>query len=281
MAGSDALISVDPALVARYTQAGWWGSEALSDTVRAHARAKPAGLAYAESSSRINWAEYDELSDLLAGDLIATGLPRGGRAALLLPDGPGVHVAFLAGEKAGLTLMGIGVRAGDREIAHLLKKSRSTVLVTEARVGERRAAELVEAMRAQSVPLAGHVEIDRRGVGPGRGGRPLAEIARRRLGPNDLWLLNSTSGTTGLPKCVMQFQNRWRYFHRLAVESGGLNADDRFLGLVPAPFGFGLWTAHFTPAYLGAPTFVVSRFDAERALDLIEAERPTVIARAI
>jgi acyl-CoA synthetase len=76
----------------------------------------------------------------------------------------------------------------------------------------------------------------------------------------------------------MQFQNRWWYFHRMAVEAGGLTEQDSFLGLVPAPFGFGLWTAHFTPALLGAPTHVVSRFDADATLDLIERERPTIIS---
>jgi acyl-CoA synthetase len=34
---------------------------------------------------------------------------------------------------------------------------------------------------------------------------------------------------------------------------------------VPAPFGFGLWTAHFSPGVLGAPTVVAARFDVERA----------------
>ena len=34
------------------------------------------------------------------------------------------------------------------------------------------------------------------------------------------------------------------------------------LSALPAPFGFGIWTAHVTPTVLGAPTVVVDRFDA-------------------
>ena len=98
-----------------------------------------------------------------------------------------------------------------------------------------------------------------------------------RLGPSELFLLNSTSGTTGLPKCVMQTQNRWFYFHQLAEAYGALTPEDRFCVAVPAPFGFGLWTTHFTPAALGIPTILMRRFSPELMLRLIERERATVL----
>ena len=103
-------------------------------------------------------------------------------------------------------------------------------------------------------------------------------LEARRIGPDDLFLVNSTSGTTGLPKCVMHTQNRWLYFHQQAVRSGRLDADDVVFSAVPAPFGFGLWTAHFTPAMLGAPLVVAEQFDPDRTLALIEAHRVTMLA---
>jgi acyl-CoA synthetase len=100
----------------------------------------------------------------------------------------------------------------------------------------------------------------------------------RRLGPDDLFLVNSTSGTTGLPKCVRHTQNRWVYFHHKAVEHARLTADDVILGAVPMPFGFGLWTTHSTPILLGTTTVLVERFVADEVLELIERHRVTVIA---
>ena len=93
------------------------------------------------------------------------------------------------------------------------------------------------------------------------------------MGESDLWLLNSTSGTTGLPKCVMHDQRRWFAFHELAVAAADLSPDDVCMSLLPAPFGFGIWTGHVTPTLLGAPTVVMPRFDAADALALIERER--------
>ncbi len=53
---------------------------------------------------------------------------------------------------------------------------------------------------------------------------------------------------------------------------------DIVLSAIPAPFGFGIWTAHVTPAVLGAPTVVHERFDADAVIRAIERERVTVLA---
>ena len=104
------------------------------------------------------------------------------------------------------------------------------------------------------------------------------DLGRRAYGADDLFIINSTSGTTGMPKCVMHNQNRWFFFHQLAVAAGEMTSDDVFFGAVPAPFGFGLWTAHVTPNLLGSTAVVMERFDADEALALIERERVTVLS---
>ena len=49
------------------------------------------------------------------------------------------------------------------------------------------------------------------------------------------------------------------------------------MGAVPAPFGFGLWTSHFTPIVLGAPTVVSRRFNPTNALAAIAQHGVTVL----
>jgi acyl-CoA synthetase len=68
------------------------------------------------------------------------------------------------------------------------------------------------------------------------------------------------------------------YFHQLAAAAGAMTGDDVFFSALPAPFGFGLWTSHVSPAVLGATTVVQARFDADDALRAIERERVTVLA---
>ena len=98
------------------------------------------------------------------------------------------------------------------------------------------------------------------------------------LGPLDDFNIIYSSGTTGLPKIVMHHQARWFAFDRFADRIAGFGASDVFLSALPAPFGFGLWTAHFSPAIAGAPCVVIERFTAETVCAAIEEHGVTVLA---
>jgi acyl-CoA synthetase len=254
----------------------------LADRIDALALARPDGVAFHSDTGTLSWSEYARRSDRFAAHLAGLGLAPGERVAVLLPDGPGVHVAYVGCEKAGLVVMGIGPRAGAEEIRHLVRKSGASALVTRPASRDHDFGALYEALRAEGVPLRHHVRVERQ-LDPGErcyaGGPPApAGLARRRLGVDDLFLLNSTSGTTGLPKCVTHHQARWFAFHELAVESGEMSGRDVFMSVLPAPFGFGLWTAHVTPAALGAPCVLLEKFTPEETLARIERHRVTVLA---
>ena len=271
----------DPAAAAAYRAAGWWGDDTIASVVARHAEANPDAPAYIAEGRRYTWSEYDRDSDTIARVLLAGGHRSGDRIAVMMPDGPAVHAVFLGIEKAGLVAVGIGARAGDREVAHLLTLTGASVLITTPDQHDRDAAQLVADVSALGASVERLILVGRNAAvvdtGLSSGVNIDWQAALQPLDPDALFLLNSTSGTTGLPKCVMHTQNRWFYFHHLAAAAGGFGADEVFLGALPAPFGFGLWTAHFTPAILGCPTVVMERFDADAALDLIERERVTVL----
>jgi len=213
----------------------------VAGVVARNARDNPDGLAFVEAGSgeTMTWREYDERSTLMTGAL-ADFVP-GDRVALHIADGPGVHAAMLACEKAGIVGVGIGARAGEREVAHLVERSGARTLLRDA-------------------PTSA------------RGGR------QQPIDADSLWYLNSTSGTTGLPKMVMHTQARWFAFHAFADGVAHFTPDDVFLSALPTPFGFGLWTAHFSPTIAGAPCVVSARFDAQTVLRAIEHYRVTVLA---
>ena len=186
----------------------------------------------------MTYRQLDAAADRVAAALVATGAGPGERVAVMLPDGPTIHAVFIGAERAGLTVVGIGARAGDRELRHLLTKTAAKMIVTFAEHRNADQAALVEVLRADGVPIANHVVVPRFEAGEHTvlvDGKPVtatslgtADEDARRIGPDDLFLVNSTSGTTGLPKCVTHHQNRWMYFHRKATENGDLTSDDVF-----------------------------------------------------
>ncbi|WP_051265529.1 class I adenylate-forming enzyme family protein [Nakamurella lactea] len=273
----------------RLTEVGKFGTETLADCVRRHAAERGDRPAYSAAGGlSVTWSELDDLSGRLAALLVSLGIGTGDRVAVFYPDGPVVHALYLATEKAGAISMGIGPRAGQLEMRHLLSLSGADTLVTAPRHKGEDMTELVARLRDGGLPLRHHLVIDPEspdlvtvnGAAPAEidGAERRRLLAGRALGLGDIFLLNSTSGTTGMPKCVVHHQNRWRYFHSQVLRAAEFSADDTWLSLIPSPYGFGIWTAHATPILLGAHTVMMPKFDAGQAVRLIDSEQATVMA---
>ena len=248
--------------VADYTEQGWWGTQTLADYVAQHARRIPDKAAFVCDGRRLSWRAYDEHIDALAA-ILTPLVARGARFGLLLPDAEEFHIALGAAERCGAVAVGMGARSGRSEIAHLMSQSEARVLVMRSHHRERGLLDYARDLADDGWALDALVEVSPRGVERvyRRTGEefleaplvsaPIEQVRARALGPNDLSMLNSTSGTTGRPKLVTQFANRWVHFSQLAFDAADFTEDDVMFGAVPGPFGFGLWTAHYAPAMLG------------------------------
>jgi acyl-CoA synthetase len=242
-----------------YLDAGWWSTTPLSEVVRSHTEMRPGAPAYivigSQRDQTLTWEAYDRYATELAAAFVEDGFAPGERIAVLLPDGAAVHICYIAAERAGLVVTGIGARAGIAEIRYLLDKTGAKGLITHDRHRGTPATSLCRQVAEHQIsprPVADngalrHIVVPR-WLGDDRrpvtiNGRPINpppfEQARqilsgRELGTDDLFMLNSTSGTTGLPKCVMHSQNRWFYFHHVVTNAGTLTGDDVFMGAIPA-----------------------------------------------
>ncbi len=276
--------------IAGYRARGEWGHTTLSELVAANARRRPSEPALFGDRGAITWAEYDTLGSELARVLAALGTSAGAPLAVALPDGPTVHVAYLACERAGHPIVGVAARSGRREIAHVLSRTRAAALITHDEFARAPIERLLEDLRGDgvdgltSVVLGDVADDGLAGLRVDGAAQPAVAATAGNAGTaaaidaDSLYLLNSTSGTTGLPKCVMHNQNRWLCFSRLAIDAGRLADGETILSAVPSPYGFGLWSAHFVPALLGSPTVLMERFDVQRMLAAIAERRVGVLA---
>ncbi|OBH04266.1 cyclohexanecarboxylate-CoA ligase [Mycobacterium sp. E2699] len=268
--GSPAFTDED---AARFRAAGWWSDSTLSDAVRRNAESAPERPAYIDDlGASLTWREFDRAATELAERLAGAGVLRGDRVAVWHGDSTAIHVLFVAIERCGAVVVGVGARAGTRELAAILRNSRPKMLISDPQHGEA-AAQVAGETPVSVLVLSGEPAALRLNVDT----PPGALSASSPLGPDDVFLINSTSGTTGLPKCVVHTQNRWHYFHRKAVANGLLTPDDVLLPVIPTPFGFGLWTSHTTPIYLGATAVIMQRFTARAACEAIARHAVTVL----
>ncbi|MGB1489273.1 MAG: class I adenylate-forming enzyme family protein [Acidimicrobiales bacterium] len=238
-------LRADETDIKKYVEEGWWeASKGLADFVRKNAQRNPSGIAYQTQDIQISWNEYFHSAVGLAQE-IRREAGRGGRVLVWLPE------------------------AGLQELKYLSEVTGASMLLSKLHNPFGKLGDISEHLNLKSLLVedicSNHI-VD-------AGGSNLEES----IGPSDLWFLNSTSGTTGLPKCVMQTQNRWFYFHRKAVEFGHLTEKDIWMSVVPAPFGFGLWTAHVTPTLLGIPCLLQERFNALEAAQEIERHQVSVL----
>ncbi len=262
---------------ARFHAAGWWSESTLSDAVGRHAESSPDRLAYVDHPGlTLTWREFDSAASNLAERLAGVGVGRGDRVAVWHRDSAAIHVLFVAIERCGAVVVGIGARAGTREVAAILRSSRPKMLVSDDRRSG--AAVLAAADASGDSPVTTLVlGQDADALSLNADAEPRALGIESQLGPDDVFLVNSTSGTTGLPKCVVHTENRWQYFHQQAVANGLLVPEDVFLPVIPTPFGFGIWTSHTTPIYLGATAVITERFTTTATCEAIARYRVTVL----
>lgn len=273
-------LEVDAGLAQQYRTAGWWISESGSDLLSRWARQNPDEIAIVDDHGRYSWRDYDARASELAAVLAGLGMDADSCAAVWLDDSFEFHVALVAAERARVVALGVGARAGAGELAQLMRGAGAQVLISTAKHRDTDVLEGAERIRAQGMDLRYVVLLGERLQVHRLGTAAEPEVAQLGggFGPDEFSLLNSTSGTTGLPKLVAHHANQWFAFARLAQEAAGLSGADVFGGLVPGPFGFGLWTAHYAPLYFGARTVVTARFTPAQALRLIAAEGITMLS---
>ena len=135
---------------ARYRAAGWWSDVTLSDAVARNAEQRPDRFAYIDHPGpSFTWREFDAAATALAEQLAGVGIARGDRVAVWHGDSAAIHLLFVAVERCGAVVVGIGARAGTREVAAILRNSRPKLLISDGQRSEA-ATQATTADRASS-----------------------------------------------------------------------------------------------------------------------------------
>ncbi len=234
-----------------------------ADICDRHPREKPAMIHEDPSGAvrHVSWGELQDLSSRFASVLVAHGVERGDRVAMLLPPTPETAAAFFGVWKAGAILLSMSVLYGDEGIRHRLSDSQAKVLVTNAENASRIETGLVE-----------HVLVlDSELLAQGSADFTCVDTAA-----DDPAQLYYTSGTTGLAKGILH-AHRYILAHEEFVYCHDVQDGERFHGM-----GEWAWAAGICPLIgpwrHGALQCVFQReggFDPVKQLDFLSRHEVT------
>jgi acetyl-CoA synthetase len=210
---------------------------------------------------RVNWGELQDMSNQFANVLVAHGVGRGDRVAMLLPPTPETAAAFLGTWKMGGILLSMSVLYGDDGIRHRVTDSQAKVLVTNAANSGRIEPSLVDEILILDDELLA------------QGSNSFACVDTAADDPAQLYY---SSGTTGLAKGILH-AHRYILAHEEFLYCHDVRDGERFHGM-----GEWAWAAGICPLIgpwrYGAVQAVYQReagFEPDKQLDFLSRHEVT------
>jgi len=217
----------------------------------------------------------------------------GDRVAVWAPNTHHWIVAALGAQYAGATLVPINSRFTGFEARDILQRTRARALVVVGPfLGVDRLAQLRGSGDLPDLRTVVQIRLDDSPVADGaldfatliaRGGDgPDGEVDARAaaVAPDDVSDILFTSGTTGRSKGVLSAHRQVVNVARAWAECGEVSASDRYLVINPFFHSFGYKAGLVVCLLTGATIVPQAVYEPEAAMQLIEAERITVLPGA-
>jgi fatty-acyl-CoA synthase len=236
------------------------------------ARMTPDKPALVQDGRATTYAELEDRSTRLALGLRERGVTQGDRVAFLGLNSVELVETMFAVAKLGAVFLPVNTRLAPPELRHVLSDSGARLLIWQAGFEPGVESPEVAALDLDRV----RIEAD--------GGASLAALfgpedvaLDEPVGLDDLFMIQYTSGTSGRPKGVMLSHANivWNVFN-LMVDVD-LGSDEVALVTAPLFHTAALNQVLFPTILKGGTALVEARFDPDRAIELIERERVTLL----
>lgn len=249
----------------------------LADAVAAHARSTPNKVAVRDSRRSLTYAQWLSRSHRLANALLALGLNKGDRVALLAYNAAEWMEIYAALAAAGLVAVPINFRLTSPEIAYIVQHCEARAMIAQDEL-----ADLVQPVQPE-LPIPAGAYIAFGPVQPAGWLSYEALIAEAldsppsiEVNPGDMSALMYTSGTTGKPKGAIRSHEGSTLIALATALEMRFTRDDTALLVMPMCHANSLYFSH-TFVHLGATCVIDDRrsFDPEALLATLSQQKVT------
>jgi fatty-acyl-CoA synthase len=206
----------------------------------------PGKIAIIMGERRIDFATLDATANLVANALIAAGVRRGDRIAVLSPTVADYPAIFYGAARSGGICLNLSVRLTSEDVARMIEAADLKLLFVGP--GMMETARAAVAASVQSVHLIS-IEGDATGTDITGLGAFLEGVSEDPptigLSPDDPYIMILSGGTTGTPKLILLNHRATSLWAIAATQDFGLTRDDIYAVPVPLFHGAGLliWLA--------------------------------------
>lgn len=236
------------------------------------------------ADTRLTYGGLAAQVERCAKALIACGVGKGDRVAMLSTSRPEFMVVLLAATEVGAIWVGLHPRYQMREFRYVVDQVRPRVLFALTEIDGRRYDEELAALRAEfdciehMVSVAGDAEeavVFEEFLEFGDTAPSQLHDAQASVGPDDTAVIIFTSGTTGQPKGAMI--KHYGLIRGALVEQARWpsRAGLRLLHNMPVNHIAGVGMMGLYPIIIGGTLVFQDRFDPLGVLEIIEKERVT------
>jgi 2,3-dihydroxybenzoate-AMP ligase len=268
--------------VERYVREGYWRAETIPQAIAAIANEVSEShrdvIALADGRRRLSYRELADEAAAVAALLESSGLRRGDRIVIQLPNLTEFASLFLGCLEAGVVpVMALpAFRRAELEYLVEFSGSRALAIAPEYRGFDHAtlARELRDAIPSLELILS--TEPSPGCVNLGELPTSFAPLGSRANDPFDAAFFLLSGGTTGLPKLIPRLHTEYLYNAREAAKVGGIDAAARILIALPVEHNFPLGCPGMMGALLnGATTIFVQSTQPADIASIAERERAT------
>jgi long-chain acyl-CoA synthetase len=262
----------------------------LNEILEKTSKEYPEKTAIAYFEKKTNYAELNSLSNNFAAALVDSGVEKGDRVALFLPNIPQFIIAYYGVLKAGAVLTAISPLNKEREVAYQLRDSEAETIVALDSLYP-----IVEKIRQKTklknVVVSSLNKYDcKTSVSLNKGKqevkiqnfKELLKEPGKSFGINinadkDLAALQYTGGTTGTAKgAMLTHRNLVSNAFAFATWIKGVTTKETFLTALPLFHIYGMTTSMNVPVCLAAKMVLLPKFEPETVLETIQRHKVTV-----